>query len=367
MKTALVTGAGGLVGSEAVRRLIEEGFSVYGIDNDMRRYFFGEEASTEPMLRSLAQDPAYREDFIPLTADIRDTDKMEQIVDGLSPGLDLLLHTAAQPSHDWAAREPHTDFDVNARGTLNLLQAVRKFSPDTTFAHISTSKVYGDTPNRLPLLTRKVAPHDMRYDLSDFHAYYEGIDTTMSIDNCLHSLFGVSKVAGDLLVQEYSRYFDIPAICLRPGCVTGPAHAGAELHGFLSYLVKCAVTGKPYTVYGYEGLQVRCNIYAADLVDCCLEFHRDPKIGAIYNIGGGRPSACSMLEAIHMAEKITGRPFNFTISEEARIGDHKWWISDIAAFQADYPNWKPSRTVKQIIEEIHEANAEKWAPEAVAA
>lgn len=355
MSVAIVTGAGGLVGSEAVRRLVREGYYVIGIENNMRREFFGEEGSTEPTLRRLEDDLGTA--FRPIYLDIRNREGVETVVGDAvnAPGLDLLIHTAAQPSHDWAAREPHTDFGVNAVGTMNLIEAVRQHNPDVTFCHISTSKVYGDNPNLLPL-------KDMgkRLDLEPGEKFRNGIDTRMSIDNCLHSLFGVSKASGDLIVQEYGRYFGIPTVCFRPWCVTGPGHAGVELHGFLAYLVKCCYTGRPYTIYGYEGKQVRCNIDARDLVAACLAFHEQgPQAGAVYNIGGGRESNCSMLEAIEYAEQITGKKLDYTLSPEARIGDHRWWISDNGPFRRDYA-WSISLTWKDMMDDILQQGADEW-------
>lgn len=346
---AVVTGAGGLVGSAVTRLLIDEGFIVVGVDNDMRSYFFGPEGTTEETLRNLERQSGFQAE----RADIRDESVMQRLIKDSKPS--LVVHTAAQPSHDWAAGEPFTDFGVNAVGTLNVIEAVRSASPDTTFAHISTSKVYGDTPNRLPLVAE-----DKRLDLPRSDPYFTGIRTDMSIDQSLHSLFGVSKASGDLIVQEYGRYFQMPTVCFRPGCVTGADHAGVELHGFLAYLMKATATGRPYTVFGYEGKQVRCNVYAEDLAKACLEFHRNPKCGAVYNIGGGRKSACSMLEAIEECERIAGRPLNYVISPEARIGDHRWWISDIQDFMRDYPNWVPTPNVTDLLTEIYERNAERW-------
>jgi CDP-paratose 2-epimerase len=268
----------------------------------------------------------------------------------------VVIHTAAQPSHDWAARDPHTDFGVNAVGTLTLLQAAREYCPDSPFIHCSTSKVYGARPNDLPLRN-----FGKRLDLDRTHRYWPGIDTTMSVDLTTHSLFGVSKLAGDLLVQEYGRYFDMPTVCLRPGCLTGGYHSGTELHGFLSYLMKCAITGRPYTVYGYDGLQVRCNIHSSDLVRAFRAFEADPKAGAVYNIGGGRLSNCSMLEAIDLCESITGNTLDWSYDDRARIGDHRWWISDNDAFESDYPEWRMQwRSTEAILRDIYESNLDRW-------
>ncbi|MBA2545825.1 MAG: NAD-dependent epimerase/dehydratase family protein, partial [Solirubrobacterales bacterium] len=269
--------------------------------------------------------------------------------------LDLVVHAAAQPSHDWAASDPHTDFGVNATGTLNLLEASRHHAPEATFVFISTNKVYGDTPNFLPLEdagTRLEPPRD--------HPFFSGIDTTMSIDRSTHSLFGVSKATADLLVQEYGRYFDLPTACFRCGCISGPHHAGAKLHGFLAYLMKCVVTGTPYTVYGYEGKQVRDNIHSADLVEAAMAFHRDPKPAAVYNLGGGRESNSSLLEAIEKCEAISGRELEWELSSEARIGDHRWWISDLREFKEDFPGWKLEYDLETTLQEIHDENTEHW-------
>jgi len=352
MSTAIITGSGGLVGSESVARFAEAGFDVVGIDNDLRSHFFGPSASTRPVSEALAE--RYNT-FQPLDVDIRDAESIDSIVARHAKQLDILIHTAAQPSHDWAASDPATDFGVNANGTLNLLEAVRSHAPDATFVNMSTNKVYGDLPNHLPLVDLET-----RVELPEDHRWYQGIDTTMSIDASTHSLFGVSKASGDLLVQEYGRYFEMPTVCFRGGCLTGPNHAGAQLHGFLSYLMRCAIAGTPYTVFGYGGKQVRDNLHSADLVSAFEAFHRAPRAGAVYNIGGGRVSNCSMLEAITLCEEISGRNLNWTMSDEARIGDHHWWISDLGQFQADYPDWAPEYDVPAILREIHDANAERW-------
>nr|MBA2630637.1 NAD-dependent epimerase/dehydratase family protein [Thermoleophilaceae bacterium] len=280
MGIAIITGSGGLIGSESVAHFTAAGFDVIGIENDMRAEFFGPSASTHPVTERLRREYP---DFRSLDLDIRDADGVEAVFAEHGPAIELVVHAAAQPSHDWAASAPLIDFGVNANGTLNLLQAVRDHSPAATFVFTSTNKVYGDTPNRLPLLEL-----DTRLELPSDHRYFGGIDTTMSIDHCMHSLFGVSKVAADLMVQEYGRYFDMPTVCFRAGCLTGPNHAGAMLHGFLSYLMRCTVTGDSYTVFGYDGRQVRDNIHSADLVRAFEAVHRSPKTAAVYNIGGGR-------------------------------------------------------------------------------
>ncbi|MGH2988391.1 MAG: NAD-dependent epimerase/dehydratase family protein [Solirubrobacterales bacterium] len=353
MPTAIVTGSGGLIGSEAVRELTESGHDVIGLENDMRARFFGPDASTAHVTRALVERyPSFRS----LELDIRDGDGIDSLWERERRDLDLIVHAAAQPSHDWAAGDPQTDFAVNANGTLNLLEVTRRHAPDASFVFISTNKVYGDTPNRLPL-----DELDTRLELPAEHRYHGGIDTSMSIDSSMHSLFGASKAAADLLVQEYGRYFGMPTVCLRGGCLTGPNHAGTMLHGFLSYLMKCTATGEPYTVFGYGAKQVRDNIHSADLVEACLAFHRAPRAGAVYNIGGGRESNCSMLEAIALCERIAGTELTWELGEEARRGDHRWWISDLDEFRADYPEWRLRYGIEEMLREIYELNAERWA------
>src|SRR6266516_2192125 len=294
MQTIIVTGSSGLIGSETAKRFAREGRRVIGIDNDMRAQFFGAEASTKATRDELVKNlPEYEHHEL----DIRDAKSIGALFAKHRGKIRAVIHTAAQPSHDWAARDPQTDFGVNALGTLNLLEAAREHAPDVPFVFCSTNKVYGDTPNRLPL-----EELEKRLELPQDHPYYGGIDTSMSIDDSTHSLFGVSKAAADLLVQEYGRYFDMPTVCFRGGCLTGPQHAGAQLHGFLAYLMKCTVTGTPYTVFGYGGKQVRDNIHSADMVACFEAFQRAPRAGAVYNMGGGRRSNCSMIEAIEICE-----------------------------------------------------------------
>jgi CDP-paratose 2-epimerase len=352
MPVAVVTGSGGLIGSDCVRHLVERGFDVVGIENDMRARFFGPDASTAHVTRRLVE--AHPE-FHSVDLDIRDAAGVLALFERHRRGLELIVHTAAQPSHDWAAGDPQTDFGVNANGTLNLLEAARAHAPDATFVFCSTNKVYGDTPNRLPLVETNT-----RLELPADHRYFRGIDTSMSIDGSMHSLFGVSKAAADLLVQEYGRYFDMPTVCFRGGCLTGPSHAGARLHGFLSYLMKCTVTGDRYTVYGYGGKQVRDNIHSADVARAFLAFHAAPRAAAVYNLGGGRASNCSMLEAIDACERIAGRPLRWEYSEQARMGDHRWWISDMSDFERDYPGWGLEYDIEAMLQEIHDDNVERW-------
>jgi CDP-paratose 2-epimerase len=336
-----------------VRYFAEQGFDVVGIDNDMRAYFFGPSASTAANTERLRAELGSA--FCPLRLDIRDGEGLARVLAEHSPRVQLIVHTAAQPSHDWAASEPHTDFTVNANGTLNLLEAARRHAPDATFVFTSTNKVYGDTPNRLPLIELET-----RLELPEGHRWYGGIDLEMSIDRSTHSLFGVSKVAADLLVQEYGRYFQMPTVCFRGGCLTGPQHAGAQLHGFLAYLMRCTVTGERYTVLGYGGKQVRDNIHANDVVRAFHAFHRNPRPGAVYNLGGGRESNVSMIEAIELCQEIAGRELAHSYSPRARIGDHRWWISDLRPFTHDYPDWTLTRGLEDVLREVHEVNAERW-------
>lgn len=350
--TVVITGSAGLIGAEAVRFFAAKGMDVVGIDNDMRAYFFGPSASTDWSRKRLETEvKGYQHE----EADIRDLNALKGIFRRYGNSIDLILHTAAQPSHDWAAREPLTDFGVNAVGTLNLLEITRELCPDATFIFTSTNKVYGDTPNRLPL-----EEHKTRWELSQEHPFYEkGIDESMSLDNTVHSIFGASKVAADILVQEYGRYFGLKTACFRGGCLTGPGHSGAELHGFLAYLAKCALTGDSYTVFGYQGKQVRDNIHSADLVNAFWHFFENPRVGEIYNIGGGRYANCSMLEAISMAELLTGKEFNWSYSEDNRVGDHIWWISDISRFENHYPDWAITHGIEDIMQTVLEGQSDR--------
>ncbi len=347
MRTVIVTGSAGLIGSETVERFAQDGFRVVGIDNDMRSRFFGAEASTRRTRDQLvATVPQYQHHDL----DIRDAAAVTKLFAHHRSEITAVIHTAAQPSHDWAARDPQMDFGVNATGTLNLLEAARQSCPETPFVFTSTNKVYGDTPNRLPL--REL---EMRWEIEPAHEYEPGISETMSIDQTKHSLFGASKAAADILVQEYGRYFGMPTVCFRGGCLTGPAHAGTELHGFLSYLMKCTVNGNRYRVFGYRGKQVRDNIHSFDLVEAFVAFINAPRVAEVYNIGGSRHSNCSMLEAIKLCEEISGRRLTWNYKEDNRIGDHIWWISDVRKFQAHYPEWKFRYGLHEILEEIHAA------------
>jgi CDP-paratose 2-epimerase len=348
MSVAIITGAGGLVGAEAARFFNRKGLVVVGIDNDMRARFFGPDASTRWSWLALKRDLAF---YTHVEADIRDEGAIEEVFARYGGNVSVVIHTAAQPSHDWAAREPATDFTVNANGTLILLEAARRHCPEAVFIFCSTNKVYGDTPNRLPLIEQAT-----RFEPDPAHPFAaHGIDETMSIDASKHSLFGVSKCAADLMVQEYGRYFGMRTACFRGGCLTGPGHSGAQLHGFLSYLVKCAVTGEPYTVFGYKAKQVRDNIHSFDLVNAFWHFFENPRSGEVYNIGGSRFASCSVLEAIAKLEELTSRRMRWTYSNDHRAGDHIWWISDVRRFRAHHPDWKLTYDIDTTIAEIHDS------------
>jgi len=353
MGVAIITGSAGLIGSEASRFFAEKGLDVVGIDNDMRSQFFGEEASTAWQRNQLELELGkhYRHQNI----DIRDNVAIDSIFEEFGNDIKLVVHAAAQPSHDWAAQEPITDFTVNANGTLNMLEATRLFAPDAPFIFTSTNKVYGDTPNRLPLVEKEA-----RFEIEAGHAYEGGIREDMTIDQSLHSLFGASKAAADLVVQEYGRYFGMKTAVFRGGCLTGPNHSGTQLHGFLAYLMKCAATETPYTIFGYKGKQVRDNIHSRDLIHAFDAFFEAPRSGEVYNMGGGRFSNCSMLEAIAMCEEITGKAMRYTLSDEARSGDHIWYISDLSHFQEHYPDWQMKYSVPAILKEIFESNEGRW-------
>ena len=346
MNSVLITGSAGLIGSETVEFFSQQFDLVVGIDNNRREYFFGPDASTvwnrERLEREISNYRHYE-------VDIRDKEGVEKIFAEYGTDLKLIVHTAAQPSHDWAAKDPFEDFTVNANGTLVMLEMARKYIPDAVFIFTSTNKVYGDAPNYLPLVERET-----RWEIDENHAYWEnGIDENMSIDQSKHSLFGASKVAADVLVQEYGKYFGMKTGVFRGGCLTGPKHSGTQLHGFLSYLMKCAVTGEPYTVFGYKGKQVRDNIHSYDLVNMFWHFYCNPRIGEVYNAGGSRFSSCSMLEAIDACEKIVGKKMNWSYSETNRIGDHIWWISDVSKFKKHYPDWDFTYNMSDILEQIY--------------
>jgi len=353
MSVAIITGSAGLVGSESALFFAGQGFDVVGIDNDMRSFFFGDEASTSWQRRNLERRLGAR--YRHADSDIRDTAAIGALFKEYGKSIGLVIHTAAQPSHDWAAKDPATDFTVNANGTLSLLEATRVHAPEAVFLFCSTNKVYGDTPNRLPLVEQ-----EKRWEIDPTHSYSSGIREDMPVDQTLHSLFGVSKLAADSLVQEYGRYFGMRTACFRGGCLTGPNHSGAQLHGFLAYLMKCAATGAPYTVFGYKGKQVRDNIHSADLIRAFYEFYQAPRVAEVYNMGGGRHSNCSMLEAMEFCEQIAGRKMNWNYSDENRIGDHIWYISDLSKFASHYPDWRIEHDVPEILREIYEVNRERW-------
>lgn len=342
-KVALITGSAGLIGSEAARFFAAKGYRVVGIDNDMRKYFFGSSASTEWNCASLRRELG--DNYIHYVLDIRDQKEIERVVEEHNP--EIIIHTAAQPSHDWAAKEPYTDFSVNALGTLILLESVRRFVPEATFIFTSTNKVYGDRPNYLPLVEKET-----RWEIETAHQYYDGIDETMSIDQTTHSLFGVSKVSADVMVQEYGKYFGLKTGVFRGGCLTGPNHSGVKLHGFLSYLVKCIVKGTPYTIFGHKGKQVRDNIHAHDFVNMFWLFHQHPKCGEVYNAGGGRKANISILEAVSKIEKLTKKKALISYSDTPRTGDHIWYVSNLGKFKSQYPEWDITYDIDMILHDL---------------
>ncbi|MFC4129380.1 NAD-dependent epimerase/dehydratase family protein [Hamadaea flava] len=354
VSVALVTGSAGLIGSEAARHFAQLGLQVVGIDNDMRKYFFGDDGSTAWSLVRLTSELG--DSYTHYDVDIRDRELLAKIFERYGSDISLVIHTAAQPSHDWAAKEPFTDFDVNAVGTLNVLEFTRQHCPEAAFIFCSTNKVYGDTPNRLPLVEL-----DTRWELDPAHPFYaEGIPEEMSIDGSLHSIFGVSKVAADVAVQEYGRYFGMRTACFRGGTLTGPAHSAAELHGFLAYLMRCVMEGRTYNLYGYKGKMVRDAIHSHDVLTAFEAFYRAPRSGEVYNLGGGRFSNTSHIEAFQIAQEITGHEAEINYVEQARIGDHQWYVSDMSRFSSHYPDWRMTYDVPAILREIYEANADKW-------
>ena len=353
MSVVVVTGSGGLIGSEAARHFAALGLDVVGIDNDLRRAFFGEAASTAGSAARLARDlgPRYRHHDV----DIRDEQGIGRIFERLGTDVALVIHAAAQPSHDWAAKDPSTDFTINAQGTLILLEAVRHHCAEAPFIFMSTNKVYGDRPNSL-----RYTELATRYELDAADPCHGGIDETMSIDGCLHSVFGASKVAADVMVQEYGRYFGLNTVCFRGGTLTGSGHAASELHGFLAYLLHCTVVGTPYRVFGFKGKQVRDVIHSRDVIGAFDAYARAPRSGAVYNLGGGRHSNCSVLEAIQLSQDVVGAHLSYTYVDEQRIGDHQWWISDNGRFERDYPAWRMTLGLADIAQEIYETNRARW-------
>jgi len=346
LKIIIITGSGGLIGSQAVSFFSDKFDLVIGIDNNMRAYFFGESASTSTINTKLKKNIS---NYLHFDIDVREYSKLERLFKEYQSDISLILHTAAQPSHDWAAKEPLTDFTINANGTLNLLELTRLHCPKATFIFTSTNKVYGDTPNALPIVEKET-----RWEIKKSHLYFKGIDEQMSVDQSKHSLFGVSKLAADILVQEYGKYFGLNTGVFRGGCLTGPNHKGVKLHGFLSHLMNCTIREIPYTILGYKGKQVRDNIHSWDLVNMFWYYHKNPKKGEVYNVGGGRHSNCSIIEAISLCEKITEKKLSFSYSNKNRIGDHIWWISDISKFQSHYPKWKYRYNLDDILNQIHQ-------------
>jgi CDP-paratose 2-epimerase len=353
MGVAVITGSSGLIGSEAALHFAGIGLDVVGVDNDMRQVFFGPEASTDWNRARLERElgSAYDHRCI----DVRDRGAVLELFRRLGSSVELIIHAAAQPSHDWAAREPLVDFDINAVGTLNVLEAFRQFAPEAVLIFTSTNKVYGDRPNTLPLVEQET-----RWEIDPDHPYVNGIREDMSIDASLHSVFGASKVAADVLVQEFGRYYGLRTACFRGGTLTGPHHSAAELHGFLAYVMRCAMTGTAYKVYGYKGKQVRDAIHSHDLIRAFDEVFRAPRVAEVYNIGGGRFSNASVLEAIDLAQEIVGEELDWSYVDENRIGDHIWWIGDNGHFESHYPSWQLEYDVPRILEEIRDANAERW-------
>jgi CDP-paratose 2-epimerase len=336
----LITGSSGLVGSEAVLWFDQQGHAVVGVDNNMRRDFFGAKGDTTWMLQRLKERTRFRH----VDADVRDRAAMFALWQEVVP--DLVIHCAAQPSHDLAALRPLDDFDVNAGGTINLLEATRRFAPDAVFILMSTNKVYGDAPNLLPLVELAT-----RWDYAD-PGDYDGIKETMSIDRCLHSVLGASKIAADVMAQEYGRYYGLRTGIFRGGCLTGPSHSGVELHGFLNYLVRVAKAGEPYTIYGHKGKQVRDQIHSYDVIQALWAFAQDPRPGEVYNLGGGRANSASVMECIAKIDALTGRRLSTTYVDQARKGDHICYLSDLGKFRAHYPNWRLTRSFDQILEDL---------------
>lgn len=347
MDFAIVTGASGLIGSAAVRFFADRGLGIVGIDNDLRRYFFGDEASTAWNRDRLCEEVP---NYIHENEDIRDLEALERIFKTYNTDIKVIIHAAAQPSHDWAATEPLTDFGVNANGTLNLLEMTRQHCPEAVFIFTSTNNVYGDTINHYPLVELET-----RWELETSHPYFErGIDETMTIDRSVHTIFGASKVAADVMVQEYGVYYGLKTGTFRGGCLTGPDHSGTQLHGFLAYLMKCAIVDRHYTVFGYKAKQVRDNIHSYDLVNMFWHFYQNPRQGEVYNAGGSRYSHCSMMEAIARCSEIVGKPMDWSYSEDNRLGDHIWWVSDVQKFKSHYPDWEFKYGLDDILLQIYE-------------
>jgi CDP-paratose 2-epimerase len=340
-KICLVTGSSGLIGSEVTKFFHDNGFTIHGVDNNQRETFFGPQGNTRWNQQRLIRDlPRFSHHEL----DIRDRAGVLRLVESLKPS--VIIHTAAQPSHDLAARIPFDDFDVNAVGTLNLVESARQFCAESPFIHMSTNKVYGDRPN-----TIRLKELETRWEYAE-PEFAQGIPESFSIDQSKHSLFGASKVASDVIVQEYGRYFNMPTCCLRGGCLTGPNHSGVELHGFLSYLIKCNLEEKEYKIYGYKGKQVRDNIHSDDVARFMFEFYQAPRSGEVYNLGGGKDNSCSILEAFQMAESCTGQKQRHTYVDQARSGDHICYYSDLRKMMSHFPKWKITHSLENIFEEI---------------
>ncbi len=344
MKIVLITGSAGLVGSESSFFFLNKKFTVVGIDNNKRKFFFGKEASTNKIRKKLIN---YSSNYKHFNIDLTNKTKLEKIFKKFNSKIKLIIHTAAQPSHDWAYSNPELDLKTNVTATMNLLQLTKKYSSSATFIHLSTNKVYGDNPNKLPIIETK-----KRFEINKLNKNWLGINETMSLDNCTHSFFGISKLHSDLLVQEFGKSFNLKTAILRLGCITGPNHQGVELHGFLSYLVRSCIVRKSYKIIGHKGKQVRDNIHSFDLVKCFWEIFKKPKFSAVYNMGGGRYSNCSIIEAIQLIEKITNFKIKLKYINKSRLGDHKWYITDLTKFTNDYPNWKITYDTTSILKEI---------------
>jgi len=344
MSIVIITGANGLVGSEAVSFFSKKKYTVIGIDNNLRKFFFGEDGSTSWIKRKIIRE---NKNYIHHNIDIRNSQALDKLFKRYKNNISLIIHCAAQPSHDYGKNYPKIDFNVNATGTLNLLELTKKYCSNSPFIFMSTNKVYGDNPNKLKILEKRT-----RYELSKKNKFYNGVNEKLSVDDCTHSFFGVSKIYADLIVQEYGRNVGLKTVCFRAGCITGPNHSGAKLHGFLSYLVKQSLLKKEYTILGYKGKQVRDNLHSFDLINCFWEYFKKPKKGMVYNIGGGRFSNCSILEAISEIEYIAKIKIKRKFIKQNRIGDHIWYITNNKKFKKDYPNWKQKYNTKKIIKEL---------------
>ena len=344
MKIALITGSCGLVGSESATFFSKKGFKIIGIDNNYRKVFFGKDGDISWLRNKLKKELKNYKHF---NTDIRNFINLKKIFKKYQKNISLVIHAAAQPSHDWAKNKVFIDFDINAKGTLNLLELTRLYCPEAPFIFMSTNKVYGDNPNLLPLIEKKT-----RWEIKGNHKFKSGIDESMAIDNCTHSFFGASKSYADIIVQEYGKNIGLKTACFRAGCITGPKHSGAKLHGFLSYLVKTSLQSKKYFLIGYKGKQVRDNIHSNDLVSCFWEYYKKPSYGEVFNMGGGKYSNCSIIEALNMVENIAGIKIKKKILKQNRVGDHIWYISNTKKFKKKYPNWKQKFSTRRIITEL---------------